>query len=212
VALGGGDRVTAAEVLLAEHAAVKEEQRARIGFRDNLLYVTLAAMAAVVGGVLPVRHGTELLLALPPVTTVLGWTYVANDQKISAIGRYVRGELATRLREAAALPDGVPVFGWESAHRGEPGQLTRKRLQLAVDLLAFCLAPVAAVVVYWSLGPVRPALLAVSFADVAALGVLAWQIVVHADFGSGPAPAPPVPARTPVPAPATPPADPSPER
>lgn len=40
------------ELLLAEYAAVKEEQRARIGFRDNLLYATLAAMAAVVAGAL----------------------------------------------------------------------------------------------------------------------------------------------------------------
>ncbi|GHH39997.1 hypothetical protein FHS35_006797 [Streptomyces umbrinus] len=87
---------------MIEYTQVKDEQKARIGFRDNLLYATFAAMAAVIAATLqgPVRVG--LLLLLPPVCLVLGWTYLVNDEKISAIGRYVSTELAPRL--AAVTP------------------------------------------------------------------------------------------------------------
>ncbi len=84
------------QLLLAEYQSVKDEQKARIGFRDNLLYVTLAVVAAVIAAAAQARQ-TSMLLALPPVCVVLGWTYLVNDEKISAIGRYVRGELTPRL-------------------------------------------------------------------------------------------------------------------
>ncbi|MFD3381996.1 MULTISPECIES: hypothetical protein [unclassified Streptomyces] len=39
--------VTTGQLMLIEYQSVKDEQKARIGFRDNLLYVTLAVVAAV---------------------------------------------------------------------------------------------------------------------------------------------------------------------
>ncbi|MFF3326313.1 hypothetical protein [Streptomyces sp. NPDC002889] len=179
--MSAGEQVTAGGLLITEYERVKDEQRARIGFRDNLLYATLAAMAAVIAAALQTDRRGELLLLLPPVSVVLGWTYLVNDDKISAIGRYVRDELGPRL---AALTDGrsdVCVFGWEVAHRSDRRRTSRKWLQLAVDLIAFCLAPVAAVVVFWTAGPVRAPLFAVSLAELAAIAVLGWQIVLYAD-------------------------------
>lgn len=173
------------ELLLAEYAAVKEEQRARIGFRDNLLYATLAAMAAVVAGALQADSRAQLMLVLPPVSVILGWTYLVNDEKISAIGRYVREELTPRLAgltEGSEQVGGIRVFAWESAHRGDPRRMSRKILQLCVDLLTFCAAPTAAVVVYWAAGPVRVPLLLVSLAELAAVGVLGGQIVRYAEL------------------------------
>lgn len=82
--------VTVGQLLLAEYQSVKDEQKARIGFRDNLLYVTLGVVAAVVAAAAQAKQ-TSMLLALPPVCVVLGWTYLVNDEKISAIGAYVRG-------------------------------------------------------------------------------------------------------------------------
>lgn len=78
------------QLLLAEYERIKEEQKVRIGFRDNLLYVSLASMAAVVGFTFSPKGHIGLLLALPLFAVVLGWAYVVNDQKISAIGEYVR--------------------------------------------------------------------------------------------------------------------------
>jgi hypothetical protein len=181
-----GEDVTIGGLLVAEYEQIKSEQRSRIGFRDNLLYATLASMAAIIAAVLRREGQTELLLLLPPVSVLLGWTYLVNDEKISAIGRYIRDELAPRL---AALTgdhsegdERVRLFGWEVAHRSDGRRVPRKYLQLAVDLLTFCVAPVAAVVVFWSAEPRSLALIAVSLAELAAVAVLAVQIVVYADL------------------------------
>ncbi|WNE94697.1 hypothetical protein PS467_04760 [Streptomyces luomodiensis] len=168
-------------LLIVEYEQVKEEQRARIGFRDNLLYATLASMAAIITFSLQGHGRPELLLLLPPASTLLGWAYLVNDEKISAIGRYVREDLGPRLGTRAA-PGRPPVFGWERAHRDDGRRVSRKRLQLAADLLLFGVAPIAALTVYWTSEPVRAVLLAVSVAEVALVAVLAVQIVLYADL------------------------------
>ncbi|MCQ8827959.1 hypothetical protein [Streptomyces malaysiensis] len=174
-----GDAVTG-RLLILEYEQVKEEQRARIGFRDNLLYATLAAMAAIITFSLQSRGRPELLLLLPPASALLGWAYLVNDEKISAIGRYVREDLGPRL--TALVPGRPAVFGWERAHRDDGRRISRKRLQLAADLLLFTVAPTAALIVYWTTEPVRAVLLAVSVAEVVLISVLAVQIVLYADL------------------------------
>ncbi|UGY95289.1 hypothetical protein [Streptomyces gobiensis] len=169
---------------MAEYEVIKGEQRARIGFRDNLLYATLASMAAVIAVTLQANHRVELLLLLPPVSVLLGWTYLVNDEKISAIGRYVREELAPQLAALTHGQNQVPVFGWEVAHRSDRRRMSRKWLQLAVDLLTFCASPAAAVVVYWAAGQVRAPLLVLSLVELAAIAVLGAQIVLYADLKS----------------------------
>lgn len=168
------------QLLLAEYDQVKQEQRARIGFRDNLIYATFGTMAAVIGATLTRSGQLEMLLLLPPLSVILGWTYLVNDEKISAIGRYVRNQLAPRLRDLT--PQRADVFGWESAHRHDAHRRSRKRIQLAVDLLTFCAAPLAALVVYWVLGPVRWPLLLVSVAETALVLGLAFQVVRYAEL------------------------------
>ncbi|MGW2630566.1 hypothetical protein ACWC2K_14715 [Streptomyces chattanoogensis] len=169
------------QLLLAEYEQIKQEQRARIGFRDNLIYATLGVMAAVIGSTLTGRGHLELLLLLPPLSVTLGWTYLVNDEKISAVGRYIRDELTPRLQELT--PERSEVFGWESAHRSDTHRHSRKRIQLAVDLLIFCAAPFAALTVYWLLGPTPWSLLLVSAAEAAMVVGLATQVVRYADLG-----------------------------
>lgn len=162
------------QLLILEYQQLKDEQRSRIGFRDNLLYATLASIAAVV--VAAAQSGrAALVLLLPPACLVLGWTYLVNDEKVSAIGRYVREELAPRL-------GGGVVFGWESAHRGDQRRHARKVLQLGVDLSTFCGTAAAALVAYWCVAPLQPALLILSFAELAGIVVLAWQMAMYADL------------------------------
>jgi hypothetical protein len=179
------DEITTGGLLRAEYEQLKQEQRGRIGVRDNLIYATLGSMAAVIAAALQAKGPANLLLLLPPVTIVLGWTYLVNDEKVSAIGRYIRADLAPRL--AALTADGAPVFGWESIHRTGPRRTSRKTLQLAVDLGTFCVPALAAIVVFWVNGPLTPAFLSVSIVEAAAVGLLTWQIFVHADLSTGPA-------------------------
>ncbi|MEU8984476.1 hypothetical protein [Streptomyces sp. NPDC048309] len=173
--------VTEGQLLLVEYQSVKDEQKARIGFRDNLLYVTLAVVAAVVAAAAQAKQ-TSMLLALPPVCVVLGWTYLVNDEKISAIGAYVRGKLGPRMAEIAGIE---ATLGWENAHRGDARRASRKVIQCGVDLLAFCVVPLGGLVVYWGSGQVVPGLLVLSVVEALAAVGLGVLIVSYAQpFGA----------------------------
>ena len=175
--------ITAASVLLNEYERIKDEQKDRIGFRDNLIYATLASMAVVVGAALQGSGQARLLVIMPPVSLLLGWTYLVNDEKISAIGRYIRTDLGPRL---AALVEGLQTpFGWETIHRGDRRRISRKYLQLSMDILLFCISPLAALIVYWCNGPLRVPVLLVSLSELAAIIVLSIQIVRYADLRKG---------------------------
>ncbi|GHC55838.1 hypothetical protein [Streptomyces flavofungini] len=177
------DEVTLGRVLLTEYEQLKAEQTGRIRLRDNFLYAMLAATAAVIASTMRVGDHLALLLLLPPIALLLGWTYLVNDEKISAIGRHVRTTLAPRLAEV--LDADEEILTWESAHRDDHRRGSRKALQLAVDLLAFTVSPLAALTAFWVNGHLTWPLLAVSGAETAAVGVLAWQIVGYADLGRG---------------------------
>jgi len=174
------ERITSENLLLAEYEAIKEEQRARIGFRDNLLYVTLASIAAVLAAAFKGDGRTDVLLLVPPVCVLLGWTYLVNDEKISAIGRYVRRGLVPRLTAITGTAE--PAFGWETAHRTDPRRVSRKYIQLGVDLLAFCVAPMSALIAYWADDPGAVTLMVVSVGETIAVVTLATQLVLYADL------------------------------
>ncbi|MEW2386906.1 hypothetical protein AB0933_00945 [Streptomyces venezuelae] len=172
------EEVTLGRVLLVEYEQLKAEQKSRITFRDNLVYALLAATAAVIAATIPSTARTALLLLLPPLSVLLGWTYLVNDEKISAIGQYIRTELTPAL---AAVVEGDGIFGWEAAHRRDERRAARKRLQLAVDLLAFCVSPAAALTVFWIHGHLTWPLVTVSLVESTALVALGVQIVLYAD-------------------------------
>lgn len=78
------------------------------------------------------------------------------------------------------------AFRWESYHRGDAGRVTRKVVQCVVDLVAFCVVPLAALVVYWGGGQVTSGLLVLSLAEAGAVAGLGVFVVRYAvPFGSG---------------------------
>jgi len=86
---------TELDIHLHEYEKCKVEQMVRISFRDNLVYATLAAYGAIVAFAAKDNH--LALLVLPWVSIVLGWGYLVNDEKVSAIGRYIRIDLTNRI-------------------------------------------------------------------------------------------------------------------
>jgi hypothetical protein len=176
--------VTAAQLLLAEYQAVKDEQKTRIGFRDNLLYVTLTVVAAVIAAAAQAGQ-SAMLLALPPVCVVLGWTYLVNDEKISAIGRYVRADLGPKLARLAHVQ---AAFAWEVAHRSDTRRRSRKVIQCVIDLLAFCLVPLAALTVYWGAGQTSAGLVVLSVVEALTVVGLGVQVVLYAGPFASPSP------------------------
>jgi hypothetical protein len=174
-AAGCTNPAAALDVLRDELKTLKDEQRDRIRARDTLVYSLIVAIAAVAGGTR--LAGSAVPLILPPVALALGWTYLVNDQKVSAIGRYLRTDLAPRLSSLT----GVDVLRWETAHRSDKRRRQRKTLQLAVDLTVFVLPAAVAIGWYWAHGP-STVLLLVSLAETAAVLITAWQFIAYADL------------------------------
>lgn len=172
------------DVLRDELKLLKDEQRDRIRARDNLIYSVVVAIAAVAGATRFAGQAVPLLL--PPIILALGWTYLVNDQKVTAIGRYLRTDLAPRL---SALVAG-DVLRWETAHRADRRRRQRKGLQLGVDLLVFVVPAAAALGWYWANGPASPALLTVSVLEAAAVLTAAWQVIAYADLRADAYPSP----------------------
>ncbi|MEV7168898.1 hypothetical protein AB0O18_04315 [Streptomyces sp. NPDC093224] len=178
MAVATTDDVTESTFLLAEYHCIKEEQKTRIGFRDNLLYFTLAAATGVMAIAVQSRK-PELLLAIPVVCLILGWTYLINDEKISSIGCYVRDRLGPRLGELSAAPGAA--FGWETYHRADASRTSRKRIQTAVDLLTYLALPMVCVCAFWCSTAAQTLPVIVSLAQTLALAVLGWQFLRYAE-------------------------------
>jgi len=162
-----------------EYERLKEEQAQRISTRDNLMYATLVSIAGVILAMYQTEN-PDLLLLLPPGCVVLGWTYLVNDEKISAIGRYIRTDLGPRL--ATLLDSAQPIYGWEAAHRSDRRRRMRKVMQLLVDLMTFCLPGVGAIVTRCLLPSLTPFGAVIVAAEGLLVLVLAHQIMTNADL------------------------------
>jgi hypothetical protein len=159
---------TIKEAVKIEYDALKAEQRDRIKTRDNLLYATLTAMAAIVVGTATNRP--YLLLLIPPVAYILGWNYISNDEKITGIRRYVEESLIPRI------PDDPEAFAWEVAHRSNAQYRSRRYYGVVADTVLYAIAPAGAIVVYWTQESTVP-LVIVSVIELLGIGALACRIV-----------------------------------
>ncbi|MDU9048744.1 MAG: hypothetical protein Q3M30_07820 [Candidatus Electrothrix sp. Rat3] len=164
-----------------EYSSLKAEQASRIGFRDNLLYVTLGVVGGVCAYAVKKPEYATALLLIPWACFILGWTYLMNDRAISAIGRYIRTGLTAQLEQDCGVPKGLP-FRWENEHRDDDHRVSRKILQLIVDLIAFCCSGFVALIAFFLLaGHVSWAALFLCVCDGVMLLVLAVQIILYAE-------------------------------
>ena len=173
-------------VWLAEYDKLKDEQIQRIGFRDNLLYVTLGVFGAIISFAVSSSANYYAFLVLPWACLILGWTYLINDQKISAIGRYIRLTLVEKVKQKSGYVDLEALFGWEIAHRSDTRRSRRKIEQLIIDEITFVLSGIVALVAFWVLVP-KAALVIylLSGLELLLLLILGWEIIVYADLAKG---------------------------
>ena len=75
----------------------------------------------------------------------------------------------------------MPSTRMVRSDRADRRRVSRKYLQLAVDLITFCASSLAAIVGSWIAGPITFPVLAVSIVELVAVAVLAWQVVRYAD-------------------------------
>lgn len=183
---GMSDKDPILEILLKEYDKLKSEQTQRIGFRDNLLYVTLGVFGAVISFAVSAPSNHYALLIIPWVCLILGWTYVVNDEKISAIGRYIRHKLVDKLKDHTGYTELDTLFGWEIAHRDDKHRMRRKIQQLIIDEITFVFAGVIALTAFWLLVPNSPLVVKIlSWIEFLLLIVLGVEIFIYADLAKG---------------------------
>jgi hypothetical protein len=174
------------EIYFKEYDKLKSEQAQRIGFRDNLLYVTLGLIGTIISLAVSNTANYYALLVIPWVCIILGWTYVANDEKITAIGRYIRYTLTEKVKEQTGHTDIESIFGWETAHRSDNRRKRRKIEQLIIDEITFVLSGIVALISFWLL--ISNAPLAVNILgviEILLLLILGVEIVIYADLAKG---------------------------
>jgi hypothetical protein len=174
------------EIFFKEYDKLKSEQAQRIGFRDNLLYVTLGLFGTIVSFAVSNASNYYVLLVVPWVCLILGWTYVVNDEKISAIGKYIRYKLVDKVKAHTGYEDLETLFGWEIAHRDDKHRMRRKIQQLIIDEITFVLSGVIALVAFWCSIPNPPLGLAIlSWVELLLLIVLGIETFIYADLAKG---------------------------
>jgi len=176
------------DIYLKEYDKLKSEQADRIGFRDNLIYVTIAVISGLLAAAFGDPPNHTVLLVVPWAMLILGWTYLINDEKISAMGKYIRLTLDEKIKPLAGAAKTEALLGWEVAHRSDPRRGRRKIEQLIIDEITFVLPGVISLILYGMLTAALPTppqaqvIMAVEAFVLAALGV---EIVLYADLGKG---------------------------
>jgi hypothetical protein len=181
------DKQKMLEVYLKEYEKLKEEQAQRIGFRDNMLYVTLGVFGGILSFAITGKNNYYALFVIPWVCLILGWTYLVNDEKISAIGRYIRLTLVEKIKEQTSYTDDVEsIFGWEIAHRSDQRRKRRKIEQLIIDEITFVLSGVVALLAFWFLVSQPPlAINILWWIELVLLLMLGVEIAIYADLATG---------------------------
>ncbi len=189
------------QVYLQEYDKLKEEQTQRIGFRDNILYVTLGLFGGILSFALSNKINDYALLVIPWVGLILGWNYLVNDEKISAIGRYIRLTLAQKIKEKIGETnkeqtdtepkqtddeDRESIFFWEVTHRSDRRRKRRKIEQLIIDEITFVLSGIVALFAFWFSGSnLHWVIHILCGIELVILLILGWEIAIYADLTKG---------------------------
>ncbi len=196
------------EIYKSEYERLKAEQLQRITFRDvQIPFSIFLGIAPILSLAFDQDNtfGYHLLLVIPLICVSLGWAYVANDEKITTIGDYVRETLKIRFiialkeleldsqEQLSEMPEKLEkskeleelIFGWENFHKEDKYKAERKVTQFLVNLLTFVVSGEVALIVFlilkgWSNIPILIQLLVCFEATV--LLVLGWWIYVYSDF------------------------------
>ena len=127
------------------------------------------------------RTPEEVWDLVPDVTRTGEWSPICkacewDEGAGTVVGAHFTGhnvipgrEWSTRSQVVAA--ERGRVFAWEVAHRTDARRVARKAVQCVVDLLAFCVVPLSALVVYWGRVVLAPPVNAAAEGEVALRGV-----------------------------------------
>jgi hypothetical protein len=157
-----------------------------ISERYKCRFNTLGIFGGILSFALSKDANHYALLVIPWVCLILGCTYLVNDEKISALGRYIPLNLVEKVREQTGNADIESIFGWEIVHRSDQRRKRRKIEQLIIDEITFVCSGVVGLLAFWFLVP-QPhwAIQILCFAELALLIFLGVEIVIYADLDKG---------------------------
>ncbi|NET40708.1 hypothetical protein [Okeania sp. SIO2B3] len=174
------------QVFLLEYEKLKDEQLKRIAFRDQIIYLTLGIFGGILSFALSNKTNFYALLVIPWVCLILGWTYLVNDEKISALGKYIRLTLTEKIKAQIDDSDIESIFGWEIFHRSDERRRRRKIEQLIIDEITFVFSGLVALFAFWSLGTNLSLVIYIFCAfELILLVVLGVEIIIYADLTQG---------------------------
>ena len=141
------------EFYLTEYSKLKEEQLKRINFRDNLIYLTLAAIGAIFSFSVQQPSFTIAYLILPFLCIVLGWTYLRNDKKISQISVYINTHLINSLNDL--IPQNEPKIEntWDQFRTKYNNRNKSQKFQMLIDLSMFSFSGCISIIAFLVISP-----------------------------------------------------------
>lgn len=174
------------DIYFREYDKLKAEQTQRIGFRDNILYVTLGLYSGILSFALSSSINYYVFIAIPWIGLILGWTYLVNDQKISAIGKYIRSRLTDNIKKQIDDIGNEPIFEWEIEHRSDERRKERKIKQLIIDELTFVISGIVALLIFcFSVSNPPYIIYLICALDLFLLIFLGYDIWILADLALG---------------------------
>ena len=189
------------QIYLNEYDKLKSEQARRIGFRDSMIYVTLGVFGGIFSFALADKVNYYALLVIPWVCLILGWTYLVNDEKISAIGKYIRLTLTDKIKKSITNLEQKPtnaeqnqtktgnypsIFGWEISHRSDDQRKRRKIEQLIIDEITFVCPGIVALFAFWFSASKIPLVIhLLCSTELFLLLILCMEIIIYADLKTG---------------------------
>lgn len=124
-----------------DRAALKSEQLERIKQRDTFLNLNIVAIGAVTAIAVQGQKQAAAWLVVPWLTAILGWAYLSNDDKVTAIARHLKGNAAQG--------------SWETSAKGLLPPALRRVTESIVFVLSFLLPTPVAITLYANTSGVR---------------------------------------------------------
>lgn len=121
-----------------EHMTLKTEQLERIKQRDTFLNLNIVALGVFAAIAVQNQKQAAAWLVVPWLTAIIGWAYLSNDDKVTAIARHLTATVDTRT---AAL-------SWEAGQKGLLPLWVRRLAEVVVFLLSFVLPTPVAIALY----------------------------------------------------------------
>jgi hypothetical protein len=137
--------------LMAEYAALKNEQAQRIVLRDTCLYIAISANTAIAAVVTQQQnHPLQLLLFIPAASTLLFWLYATNDSMVTQIRKYITNNIIPKLSPLEEKYK-ANLLGWEYLRRRRTlNRIVSKLFRLFAIWFTFSGASIAAL---WANAP-----------------------------------------------------------